>query len=327
VVLDLEFKACAGTSNQHAADDTGLRPDLSILTHDDRLRLLLDVLDVLDDDRLAARGDEPALALPHDRGARADLVPHAGEALPERDARGRARREREAEEEGGLAAARGPVAGGQRGVRMREHRVRRRERAALEDAGGVHELRLGRMVARRQLWRPRLSTRVWVYTGRVRTLDGEELDLEDGKPEALVRAALHLHPPGDRAACNGERVREAHAHAKLGVMRRRVHRLRHVCGMYACVRWTDGEGSERHRRTGGRKCNARIHVGEYRICYRRCYRPPGQSRPPELGAAQPALFVARHDVHSFRRARPRPPPRRAHSALRCVHAHIIASQR
>jgi hypothetical protein len=84
-----------------------------------------------------------------------------------------------------------------------------------------------------------------VYAVYARTLDGEELDLEDGQPEALVRAALHLHPPGDRAACNGERIREAHAHAELGVVRRRVHRLgpvRHGCGMCACAVGGEGAG-------------------------------------------------------------------------------------
>jgi hypothetical protein len=57
------------------------------------------------------------------------------------------------------------------------------------------------------------------------TFDGDELDYNDAKPEAFVRAGLKLHLSRNRVAGDVKRVGEGDGHLDLGMMGRSVHGL------------------------------------------------------------------------------------------------------
>lgn len=57
------------------------------------------------------------------------------------------------------------------------------------------------------------------------TFDGDELDHDDSKPEALVRAGFKLHLSRYSTAGDVKRVGEGDGHLDLGMMGRSIHGL------------------------------------------------------------------------------------------------------
>ena len=240
VVLHLELDARALAGDEAPANDAALDPYLAVLADNDALgiRAIEAFVRDLDDVDVGLVRDELILALPRDADGRADLVADAREPRAEGD-RGRGGwRDGEAEEEGGEAAAGGVVVRGECGLaceRVGEDSVGRRQARALEEPACVQEGGGGRVIPRGELCADGGSD-AHGFTGGRRTFNGDELDEDETDAEASVRPALHLHLPGDRAACDEALVGERERNVDLGVVRRGVHGLWPRLESHSCVR-------------------------------------------------------------------------------------------